>query len=611
MEHFLAEVLDSTNHRNVTETVKSFLDSKTGTLSYALIFACPVIVNSLLYCWMFRECFGIWPSKLDIQTDSDEFDVIARYIFQNTYYRFISEPNTFTEYIAHKRTLFDAYKTSLSRNDVTKEQLYQKLKDRVCTYPCQQLYAYDVTLTLYQLYCRLVPDSFTFYRDERNAIQGNKLHTINVVTGFTTANQKDIDSFFTCTQSDAIKHVFNKDNYFTRMLFNQKLLVSIVPKAFRSFGGISDGFAPSVTLTNAAIPIDRKQPSAIVWVCDRLPDILHCVPKLASQSIITGAYGYGCNFSRDPAHHMDLQIPTSLSDHGTSALLASDEIFDAYTKCAVTERYSNHTNSGAPLPLYVLTFLLDYIRKKKCENIIENSVKSKASNTLCLFLVDNRPNIHSVVSLIVSLYNIHNQDADIVVMTSSGSVPFYARYFPSAKIITSNAIMNKNGKFNIEQDVNNVMKDASTWRALKDMGYTRCITIQDDGFLIRQGVEQFLHYDYVGAPWLPIPVLVDAGVSSHMVGNGGLSLRNVALMLDITSADTTCKHTLFNNNLQVIPEDVYFSIEVQKQKGRIPDTATASRFAMEQIYDTNSVGMHKPWAYLGTSEIRLYLYASL
>jgi hypothetical protein len=211
------------------------------------------------------------------------------------------------------------------------------------------------------------------------------------------------------------------------------------------------------------------------------------------------------------------------------------------------------------------------------------------------------------MSAIISMHNV--EKADMVVLTSKGAAAaFYQRFMPHAMIITSDPIINKNGKFNIE-DINHVLKDEATWQMLYTYGYKKCIIVQDDGILLRPGVEEFLEYDYVGAPWESIPALSDAGVSPHMVGNGGLSIRDVAMMLKITAAPPrqTCKHALFNNNLQPIPEDVFFSIEVQKNKGKIPDKQTASRFAMEQVWNDKALGMHKPWPYLGIPATIAYL----
>lgn len=84
------------------------------------------------------------------------------------------------------------------------------------------------------------------------------------------------------------------------------------------------------------------------------------------------------------------------------------------------------------------------------------------------------------------------------------------------------------------------------------------------------GVEDFLQYDYIGAPWM---------VPTHGldVGNGGLSLRNVSLMLDITE---TYPPGLNEH------EDVYFArcfgmmLRVGKTV-RLPSPHVAASFAYE------------------------------
>ena len=84
-----------------------------------------------------------------------------------------------------------------------------------------------------------------------------------------------------------------------------------------------------------------------------------------------------------------------------------------------------------------------------------------------------------------------------------------------------------------------------------------------------------------------------------MVGNGGLSLRSVQAMMDITSTFQEEKHWTFYYNLVKIPEDVYF-VKCMCSTGKyaLPTSQQASNFAMEQIYNPTTLGVHKCWAYL-------------
>ena len=56
------------------------------------------------------------------------------------------------------------------------------------------------------------------------------------------------------------------------------------------------------------------------------------------------------------------------------------------------------------------------------------------------------------------------------------------------------------------------------------------LTIQDDGFPMRSGLEEFVgKWDYVGAPWVHHSTYFDLYPYKYCVGNGGFSLRSKRL----------------------------------------------------------------------------------
>jgi hypothetical protein len=68
-----------------------------------------------------------------------------------------------------------------------------------------------------------------------------------------------------------------------------------------------------------------------------------------------------------------------------------------------------------------------------------------------------------------------------------------------------------------------------------------CLVVQSDGFVLDPGrwKEQFLEYDYIGAPWPQYVALTGPGdqqlkLDKNAVGNGGFSLRSKKL-LEVTS----------------------------------------------------------------------------
>ena len=59
-----------------------------------------------------------------------------------------------------------------------------------------------------------------------------------------------------------------------------------------------------------------------------------------------------------------------------------------------------------------------------------------------------------------------------------------------------------------------------------------CITIHVDGFICNPNMwmDEFLNYDYIGAPWKASQFFVDANNPASRVGNGGFSLRSKKLL---------------------------------------------------------------------------------
>jgi hypothetical protein len=112
------------------------------------------------------------------------------------------------------------------------------------------------------------------------------------------------------------------------------------------------------------------------------------------------------------------------------------------------------------------------------------------------------------------------------------------------------------------------------------------LLFQTDSLLRRAGVEEFLEYDYVGAPWMH--VLVDQGSAEGPVGNGGLSLRRRSAMLQILRDHQRGADT---------PEDQFFSTFLYRDGYRLPSLEKASHFSTETIFQPASIGLHKAWLY--------------
>jgi hypothetical protein len=112
---------------------------------------------------------------------------------------------------------------------------------------------------------------------------------------------------------------------------------------------------------------------------------------------------------------------------------------------------------------------------------------------------------------------------------------------------------------------------------------------QTDSILRRRGIDDFLEFDYVGAPWMQALISGDdRDEETGPVGNGGLSLRKKSAMLEILA------HHEREPDLQ---EDQFFSRWLYRDGHRMPSLTTASLFSTETIFQPESLGLHKAWLY--------------
>lgn len=127
----------------------------------------------------------------------------------------------------------------------------------------------------------------------------------------------------------------------------------------------------------------------------------------------------------------------------------------------------------------------------------------------------------------------------------------------------------------------------------------KLLITQEDSYIFNSNIDNFLYFDYVGAPWLP-----HQNDTPNKVGNGGFSLRSKSVMLKVierispveTEYNTSTKNYMNGVNLSFPPEDVYFSLNIQKYKlGKVPKAEVASLFSTERIYNKNSFGGHCFW----------------
>ena len=147
-----------------------------------------------------------------------------------------------------------------------------------------------------------------------------------------------------------------------------------------------------------------------------------------------------------------------------------------------------------------------------------------------------------------------------------------------------------------QTDYSKMLTTCEFWKKIHG---EKILIYQEDSFIFKNNIQDFMHFDFIGAPF---PKNVND--TPNLVGNGGLSLRSKSKMLEVIEK-ITVENTIFNGstmdymnkvNLQFPPEDVYFSKNIQELEiGKVADWDSASRFSTESIHNPNSFGGHKFW----------------
>ena len=249
--------------------------------------------------------------------------------------------------------------------------------------------------------------------------------------------------------------------------------------------------------------------------------------------------------------------------------------------------------------LYVKNFtelLLSTINKKTPEqyfidyiNRFTNSVPQCSNNTdlICVIIEPRRhPNLKSVirnVSHFASKY-------PIVWLHSEENRDFLDE--DDFSNVTRIKISDEN--LNLAQ-YNAIMTSPHFWGIFN---CKRILIFQTDSCLLREGIDEFLKYDLIGAPW-PDGWTTQIIPENLICGNGGLTIRNPKLMREICLTSDKPK----------VPEDYFFSssvYELAKTDSSIvlPQTREeASMFCSELTINSKCLGVHAVYKFNGSSEM--------
>lgn len=126
--------------------------------------------------------------------------------------------------------------------------------------------------------------------------------------------------------------------------------------------------------------------------------------------------------------------------------------------------------------------------------------------------------------------------------------------------------------------------------------------------LVLQGpgcIEQFIGYDYIGAPWV-----WNQGI--NVGGNGGFTLRRRSSNIWVVQQHNV-RQAVFQAAQQgkYIAEDT-FMVDVMSQSGyNLSSSEQGRQFSVEQLDYSRPCGFHKPWGWLGSEPTKRLLKFAL
>jgi hypothetical protein len=120
------------------------------------------------------------------------------------------------------------------------------------------------------------------------------------------------------------------------------------------------------------------------------------------------------------------------------------------------------------------------------------------------------------------------------------------------------------------------------------------LVFQTDAIILKENrnkVYDFIHYDYVGAPWPHNLQLL----GKMLVGNGGLSLRKKSKMLKLLSLKDTIKHPKSIYGKYMAEDQFFNGYYFPNEYVSKPTFDQAQNFSVECVYYDAPFGVHKPW----------------
>jgi hypothetical protein len=551
----------------ITETVKRFIMDlfddenmdtdvfiRNGELDMNAIFSHPVLKLNVLYCIVWNAIFSTYPSKYDFRDFMIRNRLKSNHDFNSVLQDILLLKIVAVDMNAVQSKL-NALAPNLHDSDFHKTMILRKWHYRfhpVFPNPDDT----EVTESMVHIYVKHIKQIPVLHSEADKPyplISGNIDYHPNFKLDYGTKNER-------------MQYMLHKDLNFCKKLASEGLIVYDDTTDMDKCRVLKEAFE-----ITSVIPYESCK------------DVLAFVPKIAKVFI---------NLSE----HADLPriSPTqTLIEKDVAPFFSNGDIEITKTLLSRSIRFRRE------LPY------IDFVNKFFAANSKriatlhwDNSPKSNV-----VILVDNRKNTMSVISMLITALNLDASQWDFRVFTSRANIEFYNSYLGEFVEVIPFARLD-NEKFSIET-YNDILQSSSFW--MMNNRYSKALIIQDDGVVVRRGAEEFLEWDYIGAPWLDVPdnSYLKERVNPEMVGNGGLSIRSIPAMIDICSRCEDEKHQLFYYNIIRVPEDVYF-VKAMRDTYRIAPNRVASRFSTEEVMNKDSIGFHKLWMYNSPESVTEY-----
>ncbi len=612
--HILIDVLDTDNSVCVHNYMQHYANNETGSLEFDALLQDQRVWYSLIFCELWEELFKVYPAfpvvnaflnmcnLSSIAKATGDFDLHRFQAFVQAVLPFWATPQdpSDTNALSNK---FGVVKASFNASKL----LAKKLSFRYGIFPPEEKLSKLIStgglntgVSIKGLMC--VGNSIGVEVPNRIS----SLHMLNAVH-MQCINAMNVSS---CNPFNGLTRTLDPNISF-RTVFDALAYCFIEPSVVLMIVG-----AHILTCTNSNIDVKRvmetisecipnnrlifigntHNQAATSQITLPHPIILHYMPKLA-MSHLNVVPPSPASLTTIPKRYFDKVSLEICRDKMWLPLVddSNDKILKLLSIVFCKNLMSYNVDTHA---LVFQQFLMRYYAQHRSAMLAR--FKPKANMRQTVMLIDSRENILSVMSILITFYNLSLETWSLTIVCNEQNVQFYKSLlgaFEPIEFVTQFNMPTRG--FNIDM-YNDMLKSEKFWEYMSGR-YDKVLLIQDDGMLVRSGLEDahwFKTCKYIGAPWCsnrPENKALIKLTNACMVGNGGLSVRDTRTMLHICKQHCMQKRELHFNGLQQEPEDVFFARHCNKND--IGTFLEASNFSSEQILNLKSFGFHKFWQY--------------